>query len=92
MYVEGLKELMYYDTTSFQYFGEDSTISLESTIAIRNELANDGLIYATKVKPIFTEAIGNSISFFESWGENYKTINDFKEGLPVIQRKVRKLT
>lgn len=36
-------------------------------IEIRNEFANDALIYVNNVKPIFTETVGNSISFFDTW-------------------------
>jgi len=53
-------------------------------IGIRNELANDGLIYVNNVKPIFTETLGNSISFFDSWSSQYSTIEDFNQNLTII--------
>ena len=63
----------------------------ESILSIRNELANDGLVYVNNVKPIFTETIGNSISFFDAWFDQYNTIDSFHTNLDLISKKIKNL-
>ena len=53
-------------------------------MSIRNELANDGIVYARNIKPIFQESLGEAVSFFDSWNEQYDTMDKFQEYLGVI--------
>ena len=80
---------MLLNTDTFKSF---KGVKPASMLAIRNELANDGLVYVNNVKPIFTETIGNSISFFDTWFDQYNTIEDFHSNIELISRKIRSLT
>ena len=55
-----------WDSDAFAAFDK---VKPQTIIALRNELANDGLIYAKNIRPIFQESLGEAISFFESWNE-----------------------
>jgi len=55
-----------WDASQFKAF---DGVPPAAIIAIRNELANDGILYTKNVKPIFQESLGEAVSFFDSWNE-----------------------
>ena len=57
-----------------QQFEEFKYGKIDEIQAIRNELANDGLIYINYVRPIFKEAVEEAIVFFDSWGQHASTM------------------
>ena len=64
---------------------------MDDILAIRNELANDGLIYINYIRPIFSESVTEAILFFKSWRENASTIEQFQEELTPMTKKIRLL-
>ena len=43
---------------------------------------NDGIIYGKNVRAIFEEALNDAYQFFESWNENFETVEDFQNNVP----------
>jgi len=63
-----------WNNEDFRAFGN---INVNEIIGIRNELANDGVIYLKHVKPIFQETLSTATSFFDSWFSHYDTMDKF---------------
>ena len=63
----------------------------ETFIIIRNQLANDGIIYAKNVRHIFEDSLNDACEFFETWEEKFDTAEIFHQNMPLIQEKIQKL-
>ena len=55
-------------------------------------MSNDGFVYISHIKPIFSESVQEAIAFFESWNEHASDMDHFKSELKIIRGKMKFLT